>query len=59
MANKNQKNEKQPEQKPSDQPTTPVKPVDLSDEELGQVVGGNDGGITAGHGIQPDPTAVE
>ena len=40
MANKNQKNEKQPEQQPSEQPTTPVAQVDLTDEQLGQVVGG-------------------
>ena len=40
MANTNQKNEKQSEQQPSDQPTTPAKPVELSDEQLGQVVGG-------------------
>jgi hypothetical protein len=36
MAKKHQKRENQPEQ----QPTAPVQPVELSDEELGQVVGG-------------------
>ena len=40
MANQNQKHQKQPEQKTSEQQTTPAQPVELTDEELGQVVGG-------------------
>ena len=40
MANKQQKYQKQQEQQTTPQPTTPAKPVELSDEELGQVVGG-------------------
>ena len=42
MAIKQQKNQKQQEKKPTPQSTTPVKPVDLSDEELQQVTGGFD-----------------
>jgi hypothetical protein len=64
MNNKNQKSQKKQEQKPGAQSTTPVKPVELSDEELGQVVGGIAwGGPTKPTpnpiDINPDPTAVE
>ena len=40
MPNKNQKHQKQPEQQPTPQPTAPATPLELTDEELGQVVGG-------------------
>ena len=40
MAKKNQKHQKQPEQQPTPQPLTSTKPLELSDEELEQVVGG-------------------
>lgn len=60
MSNKHQKHETKREQKPSKQSSAPVKPVELTDEELGQVVGGwSVGGGGADHSIQPDPTAVE
>jgi mersacidin/lichenicidin family type 2 lantibiotic len=39
MSNENQKNEKK-------QPTTPAAQVELTDEELGQVVGGFEPNIT-------------
>jgi len=67
MKNENQKSQNQPEQQPSEQPTAPVKPVELTDEELGQVVGGI-GSSTGGGGagkispnpiFNPDPTMVE
>ena len=51
MANKHQKNQKQRENKPLEQPTTPAKPVELSEEELGQVVGGHSSGSGSGAGI--------
>jgi len=63
MANKNQKHEKQPEQQPSEQLTTPVAQVELTDEQLEQVVGGcrKAGGDRPSESltIQPNPTAVE
>ena len=40
MSSQNQKHEKQPEQRPSEQPTAPAKPVELTDEQLEQVTGG-------------------
>jgi mersacidin/lichenicidin family type 2 lantibiotic len=40
MTNKNKKNQKQPEQQPTAQPIAPATPLELSDEELEQVVGG-------------------
>jgi hypothetical protein len=47
MANKkNQKHEKRPEQQPTPQPTAPATPLELSDVELGQVVGGAHGDRT-------------
>jgi len=60
MANKNQKHEnKQENVQPTPQPTTPEKPVELTDEELSQVVGGHHGGEGSRTSIQPNPTAVE
>jgi len=53
MTKKNEKVQKQPEKKPTLQFTTPVKPVVLTDEELGQVVGGIAWG---GPTKNPDPT---
>jgi mersacidin/lichenicidin family type 2 lantibiotic len=50
MANKNQKHENQPEQQPTPQPTAPATPLELSEEELGQVTGG--------FNPQPDPPGV-
>ena len=40
MAKKNEKVQKQPEQQPTVQSTTPAKRVELTDEELQQVTGG-------------------
>ena len=41
MSKKNQQHENKPESaQPTPQPTAPAKPGELSDEELGQVVGG-------------------
>ena len=40
MSNVNQKHENKQEQKTIGQPTAPATPLELSDEELGQVVGG-------------------
>ena len=40
MTKKNQKHKHQPEQQPTPQPTAPATPLELSDEELEQVVGG-------------------
>ena len=36
----NKKNKKQPNQKTSKQPIAPATPLELTDEELGQVAGG-------------------
>ena len=47
MANKNKKSQKQPEQQPTSQPTAPATLLELSDEELQQVMGG--------FNPQPDP----
>ena len=41
MAKKNEKHQKQPEQQTTPQPTAPATPLELSDEELEQVVGGS------------------
>ena len=67
MAKKNQKHQQQPEQHPTQQPIAPATPLELSDEELEQVVGGtsswNGGGgagkISPNPIYNPDPTAVE
>jgi mersacidin/lichenicidin family type 2 lantibiotic len=40
MTKKNRKHEKQSEQQPTPQPIAPAKTLELSDEELEQVVGG-------------------
>lgn len=40
MSNKQQKRQKQPEQPSTVQPVAPATPLDLTDEELGQIVGG-------------------
>lgn len=40
LAKRNENLLNQQEQRPTRQPTTPAKPVEWSDEELGQVVGG-------------------
>ena len=40
MANTNQKHQKQPDQQPTPPPIVSATPLELSDEELGQVVGG-------------------
>ena len=40
MAKKHQKSQKQPEQQTTPQPIAPATPLELSEEELGQVVGG-------------------
>jgi hypothetical protein len=40
MANKHQKIQKQQEKQPTPQPTAPAAQPELSEEELGQVVGG-------------------
>jgi mersacidin/lichenicidin family type 2 lantibiotic len=45
----NKKNQKQPEQKTTPQPTAPATPLELSDEELEQITGGSD------FNPQPDP----
>ena len=62
MANKNQKNQNQPEQQSTPQPTAPATPVELSDAELEQVVGGAgswSGSSGGDHSMRPDPTAVQ
>ena len=58
------KNKQAQDQQPTEQPITPVKPVELSEEQLGQIVGGS---FQWGTGkptpdpifLNPDPTAVE
>jgi hypothetical protein len=40
MAKKNERVQNQQKQQPTPQPTTPAKPVELTDEALEQVVGG-------------------
>jgi mersacidin/lichenicidin family type 2 lantibiotic len=40
MADKHKKSQKQPDRPPTPQPTAPATPLELSDEELEQVVGG-------------------
>ena len=59
MTKKNQKHQHQPEQQPTPQPTAPATPLELSDEELGQVVGGyqTGGSATPAPGGLPSLTA--
>ena len=52
MAKKTEKVQQQPEQKTIEQPTAPATPLELSDEELGQVTGGAD------FNPQPDPPGM-
>ena len=49
MAKKHEKVQNQPEPQTTPQPTAPATPLELSDEELEQVVGGSD------FNPQPDP----
>ena len=56
MSNTNQKHEQQPDQQPT---TTPAAQVELTDEELEQVVGGSLIQNGPAGKLQPDPTMVE
>ena len=50
---------KKDENKQDKQPTPPAQPMELTDEELGQVVGGSGDRPSETITIQPDPTVVE